>query len=540
MSSHPTTDIIPIDMTTIDNSQYLHLIPPQDQLGHFINNQIINNNNNNNHSRFIHVISPNNEQLLCRVPCGTVNDVNMAVQAAHDAFYPDNNNNNHHTSNNNDNNDISSSWKHMSVPHRRQLLIQFVQLWKEHSRELALLESLNNGSSINTQSYIVNDLEKEMWYHIGQMDKLGGSLAVSLSDQASDEYHVFNRLEPIGVCGIIVPWNLPLWCLMVKVLPALCCGNTLVVKPSECTPLTALFVAKLFKLAGFPPGVFNVVNGYGADVGQALSSHPLVRKIAFTGSTLVGRHIMKSAADSNLKKIQLELGGKSPVVVFPDVNVKEAVKIALFAIFNNNGQLCTAGSRCFVHEAIYDEFVKEAAIQVNQMTIGSQMDPNTTIGPLINKTQFDKVLKYIQTGIQEGGKMICGSTQRARPVGYFVQPTIFTDLSHETSTLAREEIFGPVLCVFKFSDKEEVIRRANDSEYGLASAVITKNINLALEMSYRLEAGSVWINHYHNTQANTTFGGYKQSGIGREGGEEGIKAWTNSKSVFIPKMSSAL
>lgn len=428
----------------------------------------------------------------------------------------------------------------MSIGQRRQILIRFVELWRQHTSHLAQLESLNNGSSIHVQSYIVRDLEKEMWYHIGHMDKLAGALAVSMSDDRVDDYHIFNRLEPIGVCAIIVPWNLPLWCLMVKVLPALACGNTLVVKPSEYTPLTALLVAKLLRQAGLPSGVFNVVNGYGSDVGSALGAHPLVRKIAFTGSTMVGRLIMRGAAESNLKKVQLELGGKSPVIVFSDVNVVEAVKIALFAIFNNNGQLCTAGSRCFVHERIYDAFVKEATIQSNRMSIGSQMDAKSDVGPLINKTQFEKVLQYIRKGIEEGGTMVCGSEQRALPQGYFVRPTIFVGLDHETSTLAREEIFGPVLCIFKFSDKEQVIKMANDTEYGLASAVITKDLQLALEMSYRIEAGTVWVNHYHNTQANSTFGGYKQSGIGREGGEEGIKAWTNSKSVFISKQSSSL
>jgi len=331
-----------------------------------------------------------------------------------------------------------------------------------------------------------------------------------------------------------------LWTTMVKLLPCLCMGNTIVLKPSEYTPLTALYLAKLIRDCGFPPGVVNIVNGYGADAGATLASHPLVRKIAFTGSTAVGRQIMKSAADSNLKKVQLELGGKSPVIVWHDVNPKEAARIATFAVFHNNGQICTAGSRTFVHEKIFDEFVKAAADIANSMKIGDPLDPSVQMGPLVNKIQFEKVLNYIKVGLEEGGKMVAGSAERARPVGYFVKPTVFVGLEHSKSRLACEEIFGPVMTIFKFSDKEQVIKMANSSEYGLSSGVITKNINLAFELSDRIHSGAVMVNVYHMTAANAEFGGVKSSGIGRENGEEGVKSWTTTKTVFISKTNSAL
>jgi acyl-CoA reductase-like NAD-dependent aldehyde dehydrogenase len=501
-----------------NNEKYKHLIPNENELGHFINNKFVKNLTN---TKTFPVIQPNDESVICNVAAGGPQEVEAAVQAAHQAYQH------------------GSEWRRMSIPQRRSLMLKLAQLWKENATELAQLEAYNNGTSINVHTFVVNDLEKEFHYYIGWMDKLGGRTAVNLSDNPQD-YHVYTRTEPIGVCAAITPWNLPLWVTMVKVLPCLCMGNTIILKPAECTPLTALYLAKMIQKCGFPPGVFNVVNGYGAEAGAGLSIHPLVRKIAFTGSTAIGKQIMKSAADSNLKKVQLELGGKSPVIVFPDVNPVEAAKIATFAVFNNNGQICTAGSRTFVHEKIYDQFVKAAVDVVKSMKIGTQMDPENTMGPLINKTQFTKVLEFVNVGIQEGGKMEIGSNKPIRSKGYYVQPTIFTGLSHSTSRLAKEEVFGPLMVIFKFTDKEEVIKMANSSEYGLASGILTKDINVALELSERIQAGTVWVNHYHNTAANLEFGGYKQSGTGRENGKEGVKAWTTTKSVLIHKTNSSL
>lgn len=495
-----------------DNSQYVHLIPPKDELCHFINNEFVHNIDDP--SVTFDVIQPNNGQVMCQVSSGTSKEVELAVQAATEA------------------NKRNSEWRQMSIAQRRKIILRFVQLWEENSDELAQLESLTNGSPIGLSQFLVRDLVNEWHYHIGWMDKNAGRLV-------HDPNHNGERLsmvkrEPIGVCGIIVPWNVPLWCLIVKIAPALCMGNVLIVKPSEFSPLTALRVAKWIKMAGFPKGVFNIVQGLGQNVGEPLVRHPLVRKIAFTGSTRTGRHIMKSAAESNMKQVQLELGGKSPVIVFPDVNVEEAVRISNFALFNNNGQLCTAGSRTFVHEDIYEQFVQEAVKQARQMKVGTQMDPSNQIGPLVNKLQFDKVLDYIQTGINEGGTLHCGSAKPALDNGgYFVEPCVFTDLPHESSRLACEEIFGPVMTIFKFKTVEEVVELANATDYGLAGAILTKDIRIASLVADQMETGTIFINHYHGAMVTAEFGGYKMSGFGREGGEESVLGWTQSKSVFI-------
>jgi len=496
----------------------MHLIPPQDELCHFINNEFIHNIDGANAT--FDVIQPNNGQVMCQVASGTSKEVDLAVQAAVDAFKK------------------NSEWRQMSIAQRRNILLRLVRLWEEEVEELAKLESLTNGSPITLSDYIIKDLVNEWHYHIGWMDKTAGRLA-------HDPNHNDNRVtmvkrEPIGVCGVIVPWNVPLWCLIVKIAPALAMGNTLIVKPSEFSPLSALRVAKLIKRAGFPKGVFNIVQGYGQNVGEPLVTHPQVRKLAFTGSTATGRRIMKAAADSNMKQVQLELGGKSPVIVFSDVNVPEAVRICNFAVFNNNGQLCTAGSRTFVHEDIYDQFVQEAVKQAKEMKVGSQMDPETKVGPLVNKLQFEKVLGYIQTGVIEGGKLHCGSPKPAFPEGYFVQPCVFTDLPHSSSKLACEEIFGPVMTIFKFKTVEEVVEMANSSEYGLAAGILTKDVRVASTVADLLETGTVWINHYHGAMVTAEFGGYKMSGFGREGGEESVLGWTQSKSVFIDMNNRAI
>jgi acyl-CoA reductase-like NAD-dependent aldehyde dehydrogenase len=287
----------------------------------------------------------------------------------------------------------------------------------------------------------------------------------------------------------------------------------------------------MLKECGLPAGVFNIVNGYGLSVGEPLAKHSKIRKIAYTGSTRTGRAIATYAAETNLKQVQLELGGKSPVIVFSDVNVPEAVRLCIHAVFNNNGQLCTAGSRTYIHEKIYDEFVKEAVRQAQQIKMGSQMDPETKCGPLISKIQFEKVLEFIRHGITEG-KMQCGSAEPARPEGYFVQPTIFTDLSQD-ARLTCEEIFGPVMCLYRFNSTEEVVEMANASEYGLAAGVITKDTRLAMQVSHALHTNTIWINHYHGAMVTAPFGGWKESGFGREGAEEGALQWTQSKSIFI-------
>ncbi|KAL0482203.1 aldehyde dehydrogenase [Acrasis kona] len=453
------------------------------------------------------VIQPSTEKTICEVSEADLQDVNDAVDAAEEA--------------------LSGKWKTMGATGRRDVLLRLADLWEKESEELAKLESFNNGSPINLSMYITKDLVNEWRYNAGWADKIEGRVVQS----CKNDLHVYTRREPIGVCGMIVPWNLPLWCLVVKLAPCLAMGNTVVVKPSELTPLTALKLAEMFTRVGLPRGVYNVVPGYGPTAGAAIASHMRIRKVAFTGSTLIGRTVMEAAAKSNLKIVQLELGGKSPMVVFPDVDVEEAVKLSQFAVFNNNGQLCTAGSRTFVHSKIYDEFVQKASKAMSQHVVGDPMDPKNTLGPLINKVQLQKVNKYIQTGKQEGAKLLGGGDEY-KGQGYFVNPTVFANVKPDM-TIAKEEIFGPVQSIIKFDDEKTVIKLCNESEYGLAAAVLTNDIGTVFRLSSSLQAGTVWVNTYHETLAQGEFGGYKQSGIGREGGPSGVEGWTLCKTVIV-------
>jgi len=329
------------------------------------------------------------------------------------------------------------------------------------------------------------------------------------------------------VCGLILPWNLPLWALIMKLGPCLATGNTAIIKPAEQTPLTALKLCELIQEVGFPPGVVNVLTG-AAETGKALTHHMDIDKIAFTGSTEVGRLVMKASADSNLKRVQLELGGKSPLVVFSDANVDEAVEIAGSAVFVNNGQLCTAGSRTFVHKDIYDEFVAKAKKRAEGITVG---DPITSKqGPVVDKDQFDRVLELIKAGKKEATLVTGG--ERHGTEGYFIQPTVFSNVNDEM-TIAKEEIFGPVQSILKFDNYEEVIKRVNSTQYGLASGVLSKDVNKIFAAANSIKAGTVWVNTYLPVYPQLEFGGYKQSGFGREGGLEGISEWTQTKTVMI-------
>lgn len=346
-------------------------------------------------------------------------------------------------------------------------------------------------------------------------------------------FHVYTRREPLGVCGIIGPWNLPLWCIMVNAAPALAAGNTLVIKPSEQTPLTMLKVAEMARKVGFPAGVVNVVCGFG-DAGAAITSHMKIKKVAFTGSTEVGRLVMEAAAKSNLKQVHLELGGKSPIVVFEDADIDEAVQIANFAVMNNNGQICTAGSRTFVHTDIYDKFVKKAGEVAVGMKVGNPLLPNVQIGPLVDSTQYSKVISYIDIAKSEGCQLVAGGNKLQNlGQGFYVEPTVFAVDTNVNATIAKEEIFGPVQTIIRFKDVSDVIKQMNDSPYGLAAAVISKDIGKVFAIANKVQAGTVWVNNYHNTFHNAPFGGYKSSGYGREGGKEGYEQWTQVKTVVI-------
>ena len=347
----------------------------------------------------------------------------------------------------------------------------------------------------------------------------------------SGNYFCYTRLEPVGVVGQVIPWNFPLLMQAWKLAPALACGNTVVLKPAEQTPLTALRVGELIVEAGFPEGVVNILPGYGPTAGQAIARHMDVDKIAFTGSTEVGHLIMEAAAQTNLKRVTLELGGKSPNIVFADADMDQAIEGSHFALFFNQGQCCCAGSRLFVERKAYEEFVERSVDRARRRTVGDPFDAKTEQGPQVDAAQFDKVMSYIDSGRQEGAKMLCGGG-RVGERGYFIEPTVFADVRDEMK-IAQEEIFGPVLSIIPFDGLDEVIERGNRTMYGLAAAVWTKDIMKATSIANGLRAGTVWVNCYDVFSAAAPFGGFKQSGVGRELGEYGLQQYTEVKTVTM-------
>uniref|UniRef100_A0A671P4Z1 aldehyde dehydrogenase (NAD(+)) n=1 Tax=Sinocyclocheilus anshuiensis TaxID=1608454 RepID=A0A671P4Z1_9TELE len=392
------------------------------------------------------------------------------------------------------------------------------------------LESLDTGKPFLSSFFV--DLQgtiKTFRYFAGWADKIHGSTIPT-----DGEYFTLTRHEPIGVCGQIVPWNFPLVMTAWKLGPALSCGNTVVLKPAEQTPLTCLYIGALIREAGFPPGVVNILPGYGPTAGAAIASHMGIDKVAFTGSTEVGKLIQEAAGKSNLKRVTLELGGKSPNIIFADADFELAVEQAHQGVFFNNGQCCTAGSRIFVEETIYDEFVRRSVERARRRTVGNPFDPTAEQGPQVSVEQQRRVLELIQSGITEGAKLECGG-KAPLSKGFFVEPTVFSDVQ-DHMRIAKEEIFGPVQQIMKFKTIEEVIERANNTEYGLAAAVFTTDLNKAMTVSAALQAGTVWINCYNALSCQCPFGGFKMSGNGRELGEIGLKEYTEVKTITM-KMS---
>ncbi|KMQ98196.1 aldehyde mitochondrial, partial [Lasius niger] len=347
---------------------------------------------------------------------------------------------------------------------------------------------------------------------------------------ADGKVFAYTRHEPVGVCGQIIPWNFPMLMMAWKIAPALATGNVIILKPAEQTPLTALYIAQLTKEAGFPDGVVNVVPGYGK-TGAALVAHNKVDKIAFTGSTEVGKLINQNAAKGNLKRTTLELGGKSPNIILKDVDLNHAVETAHFGLFFNMGQCCCAGSRTFVQANIYDEFVEKSALCAKSKTVGDPFDLKIEQGPQIDEQQLNKIMDMIKSGKEEGASLVTGG-ERIGTKGYFVAPTVFADVKDDM-TIAKEEIFGPVQQILKFDDLDEVIERANNTDYGLAAAVLTKDLDKANYITQGLRAGTVWVNTYNTIISQVPFGGYKMSGHGRELGEYGLQAYTEVKSVIV-------
>ena len=471
----------------------------------FINNEWIDSVS----GKTFPTINPCNGEKICDVAEGDKEDVDIAVAAAREAFK------------------LGSTWRTMDASKRGKLLGKLADLIERDREYLAQLETLDNGKPYHIAYAADLDLTIKCYrYYAGWSDKIFGKTI-----PMDGPFMTMTRHEPVGVCGQIIPWNFPLVMQAWKLGPALACGCTVVMKPAEQTPLTALYVASLIKEVGFPPGVVNIVPGYGPTAGGAISAHPNVDKVAFTGSTDVGHIIMETAGKTNLKRVTLELGGKSPCIVFSDADLDDAVQQAHDYLFFNHGQCCCAGSRTFVEESIYDEFVKKSVEKASKIKVGDPFDKNTDQGPQVDKDQFDKILDLIDSGKKEGAKLECGGKQ-VGDKGYFVEPTVFTDVSDDMR-IAKEEIFGPVMQIMKFKTLDEVIERANKSNYGLAAAVFTKNIDRALMVAQGLQSGSIWINCQNAFLVQAPFGGFKESGIGRELSEYALHEYTEVKTITI-------
>jgi aldehyde dehydrogenase (NAD+) len=458
------------------------------------------------------VFNPANGQLVAKVAKGTTADVDRAVKAARDAF-------------------DQGDWRNMNPKDRSKVLYAISYQIAEHAEELAYLEAISSGGTVRR---IGNS-------DILQMVDLFQTLAKFTVEYPFSETlpvppfpgpaHNFIWREPIGVCAAITPWNLPMVIATWKIAPALAMGNTIVLKPASYTPLSTLKLAEIISTV-VPPGVINVVTGSGTVVGEALVNHPQVDKVAFTGSTEVGRRIMELASGT-IKKTTLELGGKSPNIILEDADLSIALPGSLFGVFLHSGQLCESGTRLFVPDKLYDQVIAGLVALTNKLKLGNPLDPTTDVGPVISEKQQETILSYIEAGIQEGATLVCGGKEVKVPGcedGYFIEPTIFSNVTNEMK-IAQEEIFGPVLSVIRYSDVEDAIRMANDTIYGLAAGVWTRDVNKAYDVARKLQAGVVWINDWHMLRSDAPFGGYKQSGIGREMGVQSLDAYTQVKHV---------
>ncbi|PVH94475.1 aldehyde dehydrogenase [Periconia macrospinosa] len=470
--------------------------------GLFINNEWVKGVD----GKTFEVINPSDESVICSVHEATEKDVDIAVAAARKAF--------------------ETTWKTTTPNERGRLLTKLADLFEENTELLAAVEALDNGKSVTMAKVDIANSAGCLRYYGGWADKIEGKVIDTNAETFS-----YTKKEPIGVCGQIIPWNFPLLMWSWKIGPAIAAGNTVVLKSAEQTPLSALVAATLIKKAGFPPGVVNIISGFGKVAGAAISAHMDIDKVAFTGSTLVGRQIMKAAAGSNLKKVTLELGGKSPNIVFDDANIDNAISWVNFGIYFNHGQCCCAGSRIYVQDTIYDKFIQRFKERASQNKVGDPFAADTFQGPQVSQLQFDRIMSYIEDGKKAGATVETGG-KRKGDKGFFIEPTIFSNVT-EDMKIVQEEIFGPVCTISKFSNKEEAVKLANSTTYGLAAAVHTTNLNTALEVSNALKAGTVWVNQYNMIHWSLPFGGYKSSGIGRELGEAALDNYVQVKTVSI-------
>lgn len=463
------------------------------------------------------VFNPATDQVIAQVAEGDAADVESAVKAARDAF---------------DGTGGGGAWSTMTASDRGRLIWKIGELIEENADQLAQLETLDNGKPLGVARAADVALAADMFrYMAGWATKIeGNTIPLNVPYAPGGEFHAFTLKEPVGVVGQIIPWNFPLLMAAWKLGPALATGCTIVLKPAEQTPLSAIRLGELIMEAGIPPGVVNIITGFGETAGAAIASHDQIDKVAFTGSTEVGKLII-GAATGNLKKVTLELGGKSPNVVFDDADLDSAIAGAADAIFFNQGQVCSAGSRLFVQRGIYDEVVAGVGEIARNLKVGSGFDASTQMGPLVSREQFDRVSGFLKAGAEQGAEAVAGGAAINGP-GYFVQPTV---LKHATSDMSvvREEIFGPVVAAMPFDNDEDLIGQANDSSYGLAAGIWTSDISKAHRFAKSVKAGTVWINCYSIFDAALPFGGYKQSGWGREMGHAALENYLQTKSVCI-------
>ena len=453
------------------------------------------------------VYDPSTEEVIAHVAASEAADVDRAVKAARAAF-------------------DSGAWPQTTAQDRGRILFKLAEKIRQNSAMLAELECRNTGKPIVEAEYDITDVATCFEYYGGLANKVTGHVNPVPANALS-----FTMREPVGVAGQIIPWNYPLLMAAWKLAPAIAAGCACVLKPAEQTPLTALEFANWFEEAGLPPGVVNIVNGLGETAGAAIVSHPAVDKIAFTGSAAVGKIIVKSAADT-LKRVTLELGGKSPNVFFADADWEAAVDGALFGVFINQGEVCSAGSRILVEKKIYSKFVEAMTEKAKRIKLGPPMERETKMGPLVSKEQYDRVSSYLEVGKKEAKTAIGGGRPKQIGKGYYVEPTIFYDVDNN-ARISREEIFGPVASVIPFEGEPDAIRIANDTPYGLAGAVWTRDIYKAFRVVKSLRAGIVWVNHMQPTYVEAPWGGYKQSGFGRELGPWGLEEYLETKQVFV-------
>lgn len=460
----------------------------------------------------IPVMNPATGEQLTTVPDAGPEDVHRAVEAARRTFE-------------------NRVWRGMNASGRERIIWRIGELIEKNREELGMLESLNNGKTY--REALRGDIPPSwdiFYYYAGWVRKICGETI-----PVDGNYLNYTLREPVGVVGMITAWNYPMLLAAWKVAPALATGCSMVIKPSELTPLTTLKLAEYCLEAGVPDGVVNVVTGYGATAGDALARHPDVDKIAFTGSVRTARALLKASGESNLKRLSLELGGKSPNIIFPDADLDRAAHSAFWGIYANKGEVCSAGSRVLAHEKIYDRFVHELAERARAMKVGNPLDPESEMGAQVSRAQFERVMAYIDSGKEQGARLVCGGerdTDGDKARGYYLKPTIFADVKPDMK-IAQEEIFGPVLAAIKFSDAAEAAQIANSTIYGLVSAVWTRDIGVAHRLAREIKAGSVWINDYNCFDSASPFGGYKQSGFGREMGPHAIESYTQIKSVWV-------